>query len=232
MEYEVKCVGKDGDKFTVKTADAEYESRAIIIASGRRPRTLNVPGEREYRNRGVTYCATCDGPLFAGKDVAIVGGGNSALDAAMQMLPIAGKIYLIDNADHIIGDPVVLEKVKASPKVEILRKTEVREIFGERFVNGMRVYSKESMEERTIPVEGVFVEIGSLPAWNPECNIKLNEKGEVVVNERCETNVEGVFSAGDVTSVPEKQIIVAAGQGCIACLSAFKYLSKKRFRGG
>ena len=225
----VTCIDKDGDEFKVKAdEDREYRSRTVIIASGRKPRLLKVPGEAEYKNRGVSYCATCDGPLFTGKDVAVVGGGNSALDAALQMIAIANKVYLIDIGDHIIGDRVMLEKVKASAKVEMLMKTEVREILGGRFVNAIRVLVNKN-EERTIPVEGVFIEIGSMPSREPGCDVKLNERNEIIVNDRCETNVPGLFAAGDVTNVPEKQIIVAAGQGCIACLTAYKYISKKRF---
>jgi NADH-dependent peroxiredoxin subunit F len=218
----------EGGKVRVKTeGGGEYEGRAVIIASGRRPALLKAPGEREFKNRGVTYCATCDGPLFAGKDVAVVGGGNSALDAVTQLTSIAARIYMIDIADRMIGDPVLLEKARNSPMVEILNRTEVREIFGDRFVRGVKVLVDKKLE-RTIPVEGVFIEIGSTPARQPGCDVKNNERGEIVVNERCETSVEGVYAAGDVTNVPEKQIIVAAGQGCIASLSASKYLSRNK----
>jgi alkyl hydroperoxide reductase subunit AhpF len=174
----------------------------------------------------VTYCATCDGPLFSSKNVAIVGGGNSALDAALQLIPISGNIYMVDIADHIIGDPVMMDKVRASDKVTIMSRTEAREIIGGKFVTGLKVLVGKK-EEKILQVEGVFIEIGSMPGKNPGCNVKLNEKGEIMVNERCETSVKGIFAAGDITNVPEKQIIVAAGQGCIACLSAVKYLSKR-----
>lgn len=224
-DYEVTCIGKRGEGFTVKAVKTEYEGRTVIVASGRKPRLLKAPGEAEYKNRGVTYCATCDGPLFAGKDVAIVGGGNSALDAAMQMIPLARRIYMVDIADHIIGDPVMLEKVKAAPNVQIMSGTKVREIFGGRFVEGIKV-SEGDGEPKPIPVEGVFIEIGSMPAREPGCEVTFNERGEIIVNDRCETNVPGLFAAGDVTTVPEKQIIVAAGQGCIASLSAFRYVSR------
>ncbi len=226
---EVECVDVDGEHFAVKTRDGQYLSKAVIIASGRRPRLLNAKGEGEYKNRGVSYCATCDGPLFQGKDVVVVGGGNSALDATLQLLNIANRVYLVNNTDHIMGDQVMLEAVKSSPKVEIRDRTELREIFGDKFVRGVRLLTDKSKEE-TLPAEGVFVEIGSLPAKEPACKAKTNEYGEIVVNGRCETDIPGLFAAGDVTSVPEKQIIVACGQGCIASLSAFKYVSRKLFR--
>jgi NADH-dependent peroxiredoxin subunit F len=224
---EVRCVGQIKGGFKVSTAEGVYECATVIIASGRKPRLLNAPGEREYKNRGVSNCATCDGPLFSGKDVAVIGGGNSALDATLQLMSIAKRIYLIDIASRIIGDPVMLQKVGSSDKVELLPQTEVREIFGERFVKGVKVLVGKK-EERTIPVEGVFVEIGSMPAWEPGCDVKLSERNEIVVNDRCETSIPGMFAAGDVTTVPEKQIIVAAGQGCVAALSAFRYISRRK----
>ena len=226
---EVECVERDGEHFSVKTKDGQYTSKAVILASGRMPRQLNAKGEEGYKNHGVSYCATCDGPLFQGKDVVVVGGGNSALDAAVQLLNIANRIYLVNNTDHIIGDQLMIETLKSSPKVEIRNKTELREIFGDNFVRGVRLLTDKSKEE-TLPVEGVFVEIGSLPAKEPACKAKTNEYGEIVVNGRCETDIPGLFAAGDVTSVPEKQIIVACGQGCIASLSAFKYVSRKMFK--
>lgn len=228
-DTEVISIEKDVNYFNVKTADATYQSRTVISASGRRPRYLNAPGEMEYKNKGVTYCATCDAPLFEGKDVAVVGGGNAALDAALQLIPIANKIYLIDISDRIIGDAVMLEKVKSSPKVEIMLNVEVKEIFGDKFVKGLKLLVGKK-EDKTLDVEGVFIEIGSMPVKEPTSQVKTNEHNEIIVNERCETNIPGLFAAGDVTNVPEKQIIVAAGQGCIACLSAFKYISRKKFK--
>jgi NADH-dependent peroxiredoxin subunit F len=212
--------------FKVKTQSAEYEGKAVIIATGRKPRLLRAKGEDEYRNKGVSYCATCDGPLFSGKDVAVVGGGNAALDAVVQLIAIAEKVYLIDIGERIVGDRALLERAKASGKVEVLERTEVREIFGGRFVEGIKVLV-EKHQERTIPVGGVFIQIGSMPAGDLGALARTNERGEIAVSPDCATSVPGLFAAGDVTDVPEKQIIVAAGQGCIAALSAFKYLSRK-----
>jgi len=226
---EVVYVGRAGELFNIKANDGEYRSKTAIIATGRKPKTLGVPGEAEYRNKGVSYCATCDGPLFAGKDVAVVGGGNAALDAATQMSVIAKKVYVIDMMETISGDPVTYDRLKAAGNVEFIASARITGIVGERFVTGIKVV-EGGKGERTVPVEGVFVEIGSMPAMEPGCNVELNENREVKVNERCETNVPGLFAAGDVTSVPEKQIIVAAGQGCIACLTAFKYVSMKNFK--
>jgi thioredoxin-disulfide reductase len=221
---EVIKVEKEGDYFKIITSKGEsLSSRTVIIASGKRPRMLNVPGEAEFKNRGVTYCATCDGPLFANKDVAIIGGGNSGLDAALQMMRIATKVYLIDSADELSGDPVMQDKVKASPKVEILNKTKTLEIKGEKFVKGIKVETEG--KQREMKVEGVFVEIGLIPNSEFIDLVKKDEKKEIIVNGAAETSHPGVFAAGDVSNVPEKQIIVAAGEGSKASLSAFKYLS-------
>ena len=225
---EVLCIRKLENHFKVETDKGEYECLTAIVATGRKPRLLGVPGEVAFKNRGVTYCATCDAPLFAGKDVAVIGGGNSAMDATIQLMSIANKIYLININNNLAGDEIMIEKIKKSDKVEILNNTKAKEIMGDKFVNNIKLQVNKSIE-RILDVQGVFIEIGSMPVKGPGCGVNTNEKDEIIVNERCETDVPGLFAAGDVTDVPEKQIIVAAGQGAIASLSAFKYLSKKRF---
>ena len=225
---EVLCIRKLDNHFKVETDKGEYECLTAIVATGRKPRLLGVPGEVAFKNRGVTYCATCDAPLFAGKDVAVIGGGNSAMDATIQLMSIANKIYLININNNLAGDEIMIEKIKKSDKVEILNNTKAKEIVGDKFVNSIKLQVNKSVE-RILDVQGVFIEIGSMPVKGPGCGVNTNEKDEIIVNERCETDVPGLFAAGDVTDVPEKQIIVAAGQGAIASLSAFKYLSKKRF---
>jgi NADH-dependent peroxiredoxin subunit F len=223
----VECIKKEADTFNVKTKEGEYAAHTVVIATGRKPKRLGCPGETEYKNQGVTYCATCDAPLYSGKDVAVIGGGNSALDAALQLEKIAKKIYLIDISDRIIGDPIMLEKARESEKIQIMTNTEVREILGGKFVSGIRILI-EKKQENILPVEGVFVEIGSTPVKEPACEAKLDIHGQIIVDERCQTSLPGLYAAGDVTNVPEKQIIVAAGQGCTAAIQAFKYLIKNR----
>jgi alkyl hydroperoxide reductase subunit AhpF len=223
---EVKRIEPGGDIFNVKTAFANYLSKTVIVATGRRPRELNVPGEREFKNRGVTYCATCDAPLFEGMDVAVVGGGNAGLEAVLQLMKIANKIYLIEILPHLKADPILIEKATASDKVEVWTKTKVLEIMGEKTVSGIRV--QRNGEVKILPVQGVFVEIGSIPNSEIVDFVEKNQGGEIIVNCACETSFPGLFAAGDVTNVPEKQIIIAAGEGCKAALSAFRYLSRKR----
>jgi alkyl hydroperoxide reductase subunit F len=221
---EVLGVKKEGDNFQVQISSGDIlEAKTIIISTGKSPRRLGVPGEKEYKNQGITYCATCDGPLFANKDVAVIGGGNSGLDAALQLINIAEKVYLIENADNLSGDEVMQEKVRQSNKVEILSKTKVLGISGDKFVRSISVDT--AGKKRELPVEGVFIEIGLVPNSEFVDMVEKNKRGEIVVNCSCETSVPGIFAAGDVTSVPAKQIIVAAGEGAKALLGAFRYLS-------
>ncbi|NOX96563.1 MAG: FAD-dependent oxidoreductase [Nitrospirae bacterium] len=210
----------------VKTAKGVYESRTLIIASGRRPRLLNIPGEQEFKNRGVTYCATCDAPLFSGREVAVIGGGNSALDATLQLMQIAGKIYLIDVNPELGGDSVMRSKIEKSEKVTVINGAQTREILGDKMVTGL-VVSRDGKEEK-ISVQGIFIEIGSVPESDFASGVAKNEFGEIVINNSNETNFPGIFAAGDVTDVPGKQIIIAAGEGSKALLSVFKYIAKEK----
>lgn len=210
----------------VKTDKGAYEAKTAVIASGKRSRELGVPGEVEFKNRGLTYCATCDGPLFSEKDVAVIGGGNSALDAALQLIQIARHIYLINITSALGGDAIMREKVSESKKVSILNSTQVTAVLGDRMVSGIKIRRQE--KEETLPVQGVFVEIGLIPSSEFAKDLEKNELGEIKVNCRNETNIPGIFAAGDVTEVPEKQIIVAAGEGAKAALSAFRYIAQHR----
>ena len=219
-------VKKQGNNILVKTDKASYESRTLIIASGKASRQLNVPGEKEFKNKGLTYCATCDGPLFAGKDVAVIGGGNSALDAALQLIKIAKHTYIVNVAPSLTGDAIMQEKVRQSDKVSILNDTKVTAILGDKMVSGIKV--KTGGKEEALNLGGVFVEIGLVPNSGFIKDIKKNELGEIVVDCQNKTSIEGIFAAGDVTDVPDKQIIIAAGEGAKAALGAFRYLSKTK----
>lgn len=225
-DEEVVELKKKGDIVFVGTKKGQYEAKTAIIASGKKSKELDVPGEKEFKNRGLTYCATCDGPLFADKDVAIIGGGNSALDAALQLLKIANRIYMINITSSLDGDAIMREKVLNNSKVSILNNSQVTAVIGDKMVNAIRVKSKK--KEEKLPVEGVFVEIGLIPNSTFVKGIDKNERDEIKVTAYNETNIPGIFAAGDVTDVPEKQIIIAAGEGAKAALGVFKYLSKNR----
>ena len=224
---EVVGVEKMNGTIKVKTDRGTYESKTLIIATGARPRTLNVPGEKEFKNRGVTYCATCDAPLFANMDVAVIGGGNSALDATLQLMKIANKIYLINMNPSFRGDEVMIEKVEKGDKVVTLYNAKTLEILGDRMVTGIKL--EKDGEQKILDVQGIFVEIGYVANSDLVANlVELNKRGEVVVDEHCRTNVPGIFAAGDVSDTPYKQIVVAVGDGAKAALSAYEYLSRLR----
>ena len=223
----VSSLSRTSGGFEARTEKGEtYQAKAAIIATGKRPRQLNVPGEEKLKGRGVTYCAICDGPLFADMKVAVIGGGNSALEAADDMVKIADHIYLV-SVTPLTGDQVLIDKVKGADNVTIFLEHEVVEISGDKFVGGIKIRDLKTRQERELEASGVFVEIGLLP--NSELAkdvVTLNRPGEIEVNCANETGVAGLFAAGDVTNVPEKQIVVAAGEGAKAALQAHRYLQR------
>jgi thioredoxin reductase len=210
----VNQVERNGGQFRVYTDDAVYRGKTAIIATGRTPRELNVPGEQSLKNRGVTSCATCDAPLFTGLDVAVVGGGNTGLEAVLQLETIAKSIHLIELMPALSADKILIEKALASDKVKLWTDTRVTAIVGKKVVEGVLI-KKDGKEER-LPVQGVFVEIGSVPNSEIVDFVMKTRFGEIVVNNECETNIPGLFSAGDVTDVPAKQISVpVTSQTCL-----------------
>lgn len=215
--------GRDG-LFQLVCDPDRYAAKTVIIATGKRPRRLNVPGEEEFTGRGVAYCATCDGPLYAGKTVAVVGGGNSACQAAIELSQIAAKVFLVVRGEYK-ADPVVLEKLTNAANVEVLKGYVARRIEGGKSVEQFLVANRERGDEQNLPVQGVFVEIGLDP--NSEFArgvVRLNQRNEIVVDCRTRTDVPGLFAAGDVTNGPDKQIVIAAGEGAKAALGAYEYL--------
>lgn len=221
----VKRVEKTNSTFKITADESVHEAKTVIIATGAEHRRLNVVGEERLARRGVTYCVVCDGPLFKGKDVAVVGGGNSAMTAALMLSKIGVvKIYVIDNSPEIHGETSLVEQVKKDPKIAVFNNATVLEITGENVVSGIKF--KTEGAENTLAVQGVFIETGLKPASEFVDFVEKNERGEIIVDVACKTSVEGVFAAGDVTNVPEKQIVVAAGEGAKAALSVAQYLGK------
>lgn len=209
----------------ITSKSRSFTGKTVIIASGKRYRPMNVSGEKKLVGRGVSYCATCDAPLFAGKDVVVVGGGNSGITAVIDLMNIANKIYIIDIADKLQADPILIDRIKDASNITTFLSHKVNEIKGENSVTGVIAESLKTKEVKEIKAEGVFIEIGLLP--NSEFVkdvVKLNNFGEIIVDCACRTSVPGIFAAGDVTTVPEKQISVAIGEGSKAALSAYKYL--------
>ena len=223
---EVREIVSKDHIISIKSNKGNYRSKTVIVASGKRSRELGVPGEQVYKNKGLTYCATCDGPLFTGKDVAVIGGGNSALDAALQLVKIANRIYIIDRSEYLNGDEIMQEKLRADKKVIIFNNSQVKEVSGDTFVKNIRI--EKNKKEQLLNVQGIFVEIGLMPNSDFAIDLEKNVRKEIKVNQRNETNIPGIFAAGDVTNVPEKQIIIAAGEGAKAVLSAFRYLNTRK----
>ncbi len=222
-------LGRHGNAFEIDTEDGRtFTANAVIVATGKSPKMLGVPGESEFAGRGVTYCATCDGPLFAGQIVAVVGGGNSGLDAVIQLMKICTKVYLIERSTKLCADEVVVKQAMAAPNVEIILETAVTEIVGENLVTGMELKHLDSGATRHLDLQGVFVEVGLSPnADFVREVVKLNPLGEIPVDCAARTGVPGLYAAGDVTDVPEKQIIIAAGDGAKAALGAYSYLVRR-----
>lgn len=224
----VKSIRQVDGGFKVTAGDQTDQTKAIIITSGRLPRQLGVPGEKEFLNRGVTYCAWCDGPIFAGRDVAIIGGGNSALDAAINIGKIVRNIYIINNTGELNGDATMIEKVSKAHNIRVINQAELKKIAGDRFVNSITIIDHASGLDKDLAVSGVFIEAGSVPAVDYlDDLVKRNSEDEIIVDKNNMTNVAGIFAAGDVTDVVEKQIIVAAGEGAKAAIAAARYLSKQ-----
>ncbi|MCB1887294.1 MAG: alkyl hydroperoxide reductase subunit F [Rhodocyclaceae bacterium] len=216
-----------GELSEIKLAGgASLRARSVILATGARWRELNVPGEREYRGRGVAYCPHCDGPLFKGKRVAVVGGGNSGVEAAIDLAGIVGHVTLLEFADKLRADAVLQAKLRSLDNVDIHCNAQTTEVTGaDGKVNGIAYTDRASGESRHVELEGVFVQIGLLPNTDwLKGSVELSRFGEIEVNPRCETSVPGVFAAGDATTVPYKQIVIAMGEGSKAALSAFDHL--------
>ncbi len=225
--YKISRLEKiDGGFEAISEAGDKYQTKTLILATGKRPRQLNVPGEKELAGRGVTYCAICDGPLFSGQRVVVVGGGNSALEAALDMVKIAEHVDLV-SLTPLTGDAVLIEKLGEAKNLSIFIEYQTEKIEGKDFVEGMVIKELKSGQSKRLKVTGVFIEIGLVP--NSELVsgfIKLNKWGEVPVNRSCETEIPGLYAAGDVTDAPEKQILVAAGEGAKAALQAHHYLQR------
>lgn len=204
-----------------------YQSRTLIIATGKSWRRLNVPGEREFTGRGVAYCATCDAPLFSGKRVIVVGGGNSGIEAAIDLARVAEQVTVVQFLSRLTADTILVEKLRQYPNVNLLYEHEITEIKGAQAVESATVKNRQSEETRDIPASGIFIEIGLLPNSDFSRGVlEHNENNEIIVDCACRTSCPGIFAAGDVTSVPYKQIIIAAGEGAKAALSACDYIAK------
>jgi len=205
-----------------------FESKAVIVASGVNPRPLETPGEKKFIGRGVSYCTACDAPIFEGKTVAVIGGGNAGFEAAIALSSWAKKIYILEYGEKVRADEINQEKVKKIRKVEIITNAALKKIQGNQFVNSIIYQDRKTEKNITLPAEGVFVEIGLIPATGfLKGLVDFNEKNEIIVEfETGQTKTPGLFAAGDVNIGKYKQIITACGEGAKAALYAYEYLEK------
>jgi thioredoxin reductase (NADPH) len=223
-----KGLEKKDNNFILTMANGDkYEAKTLILTFGKVPRSLGVPGEDKFMGRGVSTCATCDAPLFKNKRVAIVGGGNSALEAAELIAKYSAFVYVIHRRDAFRGDEITVDRMKGLKNLEFVLNSVPIEIKGDKFVSAVVVENVNTKERKELAINGLFVEIGYIVDTTfVKDFVKINEANEIIVNQGCETSYPGIFAAGDVTNVPFKQSIISAGMGATAALSAYNYLMK------
>ncbi len=222
---EVISISKESKNFIVKTSNKSYQGKALILAYGKTPRSLDVKGEEKYSGKGVSYCMTCDGPLFKNKVVAIVGGGNSALDAAIYGAKIAKQVYLIHRRDEFRGDEATVKEAKKTKNIEFILNSIVKEIKGNNFVSSIVLENVKTNKIQEISLNGVFAEVGyEVKTDIVKHLVKLDQYKQIIINNNCETSHPGIFAAGDITNTPIKQAVVSAGDGAKAALAAYNYL--------
>ena len=236
-EYHVDIMKAQKAKSIKKTdlIEVELENGAVlkaktaILSVGAKWRNINVPGENEFRNKGVTYCPHCDGPLFTGKDVAVIGGGNSGIEAAIDLAGLAKQVYILEFLPELKADQVLQDRIAALPNVTVFTNVATKEIIGDEEVTGLVYTDRASQEEKTLSLQGVFVQIGLVPntEWLLDSEVALNDRREIIVDNHGATNVPGIFAAGDCTNSAYKQIIISMGSGATAALGAFDYLIRQ-----
>ena len=228
-----KIKGEDIKSITLSSGE-KMESRSVIIATGAKWRNLNIPGEKEYLGKGVAYCPHCDGPFFKGKDVVVVGAGNSGLEAALDLSNIAKTVTVLEFLPFSKADKILRDKARDTKNIEIILNVETQKILGDnKKVTGIRYIDKSTQDVYTSNVSAIFIQIGLIPNSHFVKNLlDLNKYGEIITNDRCETSVKGIFAGGDVSSIPHKQIIVSMGHGATAALSASEYLIKQNVDNG
>jgi len=208
------------------TSGESLKAKAVIIATGSKPRQLGVIGEDAFRGKGVAYCAICDGPFFTDRKVVVAGGGNSAVEAAIDLSKIASEVLLIHRSDFR-ADQILLDRISQIPNIKVHLQTQIQEVYGTSLMEGIKVLDKTTEEVNIIEADGIFIEIGYLPNSDAFKNLlDMTDRGEIIVNHKTETNIQGIYAAGDVATVPYKQIIIAASEGAKAALTANDYINK------
>ncbi len=226
---EVQSISESEEGFSVKSYSDENLAETLILAFGKTPRDLGVSGENELKGKGVSYCAVCDGPLFKSKKVAVVGNGDNAIEAASYLSSLASSLYIVQSTEKIRGDEETVNSLKSMKNVEFINGSTVNKILGENSVTGLELKTKDG--KNSIETDAVFIEMGYIARTDLVKDlVELNKIGEVVVDKFCATTKEGIFACGDVTDTPYKQVVISAGQGAIAALSAYNYIQRKKGR--
>ena len=222
---EVKKIEPAGKRIKIQTTDKEYYAYTVIVASGSVPKKVNVPGEEEYQNKGVSYCATCDGPLYKGKDVAIIGCGNSGLQEGEALLNYVKSVTFIEFLPYMTAESILQERLQKNEKTNFFLNHMLTSINGDEYVNSVTVKDRQTNKEKKIEVSGVFIYAGFLPNSKfLEGVVKLDQLGNIITNEKMETSVPGIYAVGDIRSKMVRQIDVACGEGTIAAISAHDYI--------
>ncbi|MDY6769724.1 MAG: FAD-dependent oxidoreductase [Candidatus Nanohaloarchaea archaeon] len=220
----VDRVAKEDGRFVVETGDGTITAEAVIVATGTYARRLDVPGEEEFRNRGISYCSVCDGPLYADEEVAVIGGGYSGTEGALFLSDVADTVYLINYGEELSGEPITLEEIPEQDNIEVIHSADTQEFYGDSALEGLRYEDRETGEEHELEVAGAFIEIGRIPNSDFVEDVETDEEGHIVTDEHQRTSIDGLFAAGDVSDIAEEQAILAAGEGCAAALQAGRYL--------
>jgi thioredoxin reductase (NADPH) len=228
----VSALKLEGEEKTVITHKSEYAAKAVIIATGSHYREIGVPGEKEFRGKGVSYCAVCDGPFFKGKRVLVVGGGNSAATAILYLSGVVGEVVVVHRRHAFRAEDALVKDILSKENVKISWNTEVREIKGEKLVEKVVLFDNKSEETRELPTSAVFVQVGEAPNSQiaQEAGVEVNEHGYIKTDIYQKTNIPGVYAAGDVSSHPVKQVGTAVGQGITAALEAYAYIKQPYYR--
>jgi len=227
LSSSVSSVRKEDERFIVETGDGPIKAKAVIVATGAKHRHLGVTGETEYAGRGVSYCATCDGPFFKGKRMVVVGGGDSACDEAMFLAKLADKVIMVHRKDRFRAQKSVAERVLVNPKIEVRFETVVEEIKGEKSVSSVSLKNLKTGEAYSEPTSAVFVFVGSIPLTEPlPAELAKDEIGSILTDDRMETNIHGLFAAGDVRATPFRQVITAVSDGAVAAHCAAQYIDE------
>lgn len=228
LEDSVKKISKKNNSFTLKLEEnKDLESKTVIICFGRKRRKLNIPGEDKFLGRGLSTCVICDAPLFANKTVAVIGGGNSAVEGVLELANIAKKIYVIHRREDFRADEISVNEMKKKKNVELVLNTAPIEIIGDKFVKSLKIQDLNTKKEKTILLEGVFTQIGyDTDTTIIQGLVHTNELGEVIVDINCHTKTPGLFASGDLTLISHKQTVISAGMGAVAALEAHKYINE------